>query len=142
MSSRLNQGIREKYGNCYNIFSFLNLYSDTGDVGVYIGTDPAWTPRARKLILRELDRLAQNSVSPRSLEQAKSQVKGHMVLGLESTSNRMQRIARQELLFGRFIALDEVLDELDYVTTDNIQTAAQMLYEPEGWSTVLLLPQD
>ena len=142
MSSRLNQHIREKYGNCYNIFSFLNLYSDTGDAGVYIGTDPAWTPRARKLILRELDRLAQNSVSPRSLEQAKSQVTGHMMLGLESTSTRMQRIARQELLFGRFISLDEVLDELTCVTTDDIQTAAQMLHEPDAWSTVLLLPQD
>ena len=140
MSSRLNQNIRERYGYCYNIFSFLNFYSDTGDIGVYMGTDPAHLAKAKKLIRRELDKLVQRPVSKRALNQAKNQVKGHIMLGLESMSNRMIRIARQELLLGRYVTLDEVLDELDKVSSDGVQEAAQLLYASEQFSSVALLP--
>lgn len=141
MSSRLNQNIREKYGYCYNIYSFVNMYSDTGDTGVYIGTDASHTDHGRKLIMREFDRLVQKPVSARTLTQAKNQVKGQLMLGLESMSNRMMRIAQQELLFGRYITLDEVLDDLDSVTVEDIQSTAQFLYDAGEYSSVVLLPQ-
>ncbi|HMB93143.1 MAG TPA: pitrilysin family protein [Rhodothermales bacterium] len=141
MSSRLNQNIREKYGYCYNIYSFVNLHSDTGDFGVYMGTDASKVNRSEKLILRELEKLADNPVSPRTLSQAKNQVKGSIMLGLESMSNRMMRLGRQELIFERYFSLDEVLDELDSVTIEAVQEAAQTLFVPERFSTVVLVPK-
>ena len=142
MSSRLNQNIREKYGYCYSIYSFLNLHSDTGDLGVYMGTDATRVDRAQKLIFRELDRLMQKPVSPRALNQAKNQVKGSIMLGLESMSNRMMRLGRQELLFERYFTLDHVLAELDAVTVEDVQQAAQHFFQPDRFSSVVLLPKE
>ncbi len=141
MSSRLNQNIRERYGFCYNIYSFLNLNSDSGDFGVYMGTDRAKIERARKLITRELDRLTQDLISPRLLAQIKSQVKGAIMLGLESMSNRMTRIGRQELFFGRYFSLDDALEELERVTAEDIRIMAGELFGSSEYSSVVLLPK-
>ena len=140
MSSRLNQNIREKYGYCYNIYSFANMYSDAGDAGVYVGTDAAKVERIRRLILRELEKLATQPVSPRMLTQARNQVKGAIMLGLESMSNRMMRIGRQELHFGRYFTLDDVLEEVDAVTPEEVRSLAAALFDPERMSTVTLRP--
>ena len=141
MSSRLNQNIREKYGFCYNIYSFTNLHSDGGDFGVYMGTDANKIDRARKLIMRELERLAEKPVSDRMLVQAKNQVRGSIMLGLESMSNRMMRIGRQELYYERYMTLDEINEAVDAVGPEDIRRVAQGLFENEGFSTVVLLPQ-
>ncbi len=141
MSSRLVQNIREKYGFCYNVFSFANLHSDCGDFGVYIGTDATKVRRAQRLVFRELDRLAQNPVSSRALARAKSQVKGGIVMGLESMNNRMIRLATQELMVGRLISLDEAMAELDAVTVEDVQNLAQDLLKPDLFSRVLILPE-
>lgn len=142
MSSRLNQNIREKYGFCYNVYSFVNMHSDTGDFGIYMGTDATKVDRARKLILRELEKLADKPVSARTLNQAKAQVKGSIMLGLESMSNRMMRIGRQELYFNRYFTLDEITTEVELVTPESIRRLAQDLFVPESFSTVILLPQN
>ena len=141
MSSRLNQNIREKYGFCYNVFAFLNMHSDTGDFGVYAGTDTAHIDRVEKLIFRECAKLAGRPVSARTLSQAKNQIKGAILLGLESMNNRMTRIARQELFFGRYITLDEVLEELDNVTVADVQAVAQELFVPAEFSRMVVLPE-
>lgn len=141
MSSRLNQNIREKYGYCYSIYSFLNMHSDAGDIGVYMGTDASRVARAKNLIFRELKKMMTRPVSARSLNQAKNQVKGSIMLGLESMNNRMMRIGRQELVFERYFTLDEVLDEIDRVSQDDVQTMAQTLFQPERFSSIVLLPQ-
>ena len=140
MSSRLNQNIREKFGYCYNIYSFINLHSDTGDFGVYMGTDKTKVEHAEKLIRKELDRLAQKAVSKRVLSQAISQVKGSVMLGLESMSNRMMRIARQELFFNRYFSLDEILESVEQVTVEQVSNVAQQLFEQEQLSRIVLLP--
>ncbi|MFK7845501.1 MAG: M16 family metallopeptidase [Rhodothermales bacterium] len=140
MSSRLNQNIREKYGYCYNIYSFTNMYSDTGDFGIYMGTDSSKINHARKLIQRELDKLMQENISSRKLAQAINQVKGSLMLGLESMSNRMMRIARQELFFDRYFTLDEVLEAVDQVSAEEIREVAQSLFEAERFSHVVLQP--
>lgn len=141
MSSRLSQNIREKYGYCYNIYSFANMLTDTGDVGVYMGTDAEKVDRSRKLIVREFDKLAQKPVSARALSQAKSQLKGSLMLGLESMSNRMMRLGRIELAFGRYFTLDEVIASIDEVTADDLQTLAAELFDPTRLSTVAILPE-
>ncbi|MDZ4700292.1 MAG: pitrilysin family protein [Rhodothermales bacterium] len=140
MSSRLNQNIREKYGFCYSIYSFANMQSDTGDFGVYMGTDSKKIPRATKLILREIDRLAQVPISPRLLHQAVSQVKGSLMLGLESMSNRMMRLGKQELYFGRNFSLDEIIASVEAVTAAQVQDLAQTLFAPDTFSTIALTP--
>lgn len=141
MSSRLNQNIREKYGFCYSIYSFVNMHSDTGDFGVYMGTDAGRIERSKKLIFRELERLASEPVSERTLAQAKNQVKGSMMLGLESTSNRMMRIGRQELYFGRYFTLDEIIAEVNSVSIEDVQAIAQELFHPDQFSAAVLLPE-
>ena len=141
MSSRLNQNIREKYGYCYNIYSFVNMHQDAGDFGVYMGTDPTKVDRAQKLILRELKRIVDEPVSPRALSQAKNQVKGSVLLGLENMSNRMMRIGRQELYFKRYFTLDQVVEDIDRVTPERIQEVAAELFEADQFSSVVLLPE-
>lgn len=141
MSSNLNQNIREKYGYCYNIYSFANMHSDTGDFGVYMGTDASKVDRARKLIFRELDRLAQNKISQRRLQQALNQVKGSIMLGLEEMGSRMMRLGRQELYYNAYSSLDEVLAQVESVSSADLLTLAQTLFDSTHFSEVVLLPE-
>jgi predicted Zn-dependent peptidase len=141
MSSRLNQNIREKYGYCYNVYSFMNMHSDTGDFGVYMGTDASKVERSRKLILREFEKLVDKPVSRRTLTQAKTQVKGSIMLGLESMSNRMMRVGRQELYFQRYVTLDEITAEVDQVTEEDVRRMAGVVFAPSSLSTIALMPQ-
>lgn len=141
MSSRLNQNIREKYGYCYNIYSYVNLHSDVGDFGVYMGTDAKHVDHAEKLIFREMDKLRQKPVSERMLERSKSQVKGGIMLGLESMGSRMMRIGRQELFYDAYFSLDEVLEMIDAVTVTDVQSVAEDLLGRDRFSTVRLIPQ-
>ncbi|MEX1055377.1 MAG: pitrilysin family protein [Rhodothermales bacterium] len=142
MSSRLNQNIRERYGFCYNIYSFTNLHSDSGDLGVYMGTDANKIDRARKLIVRELEKLVEKPVSGRTLSQAKNQVRGSIMLGLESMSNRMMRLGRQELYFERFMSLDEINRDIEKVSPEDVQRIARDMFDKETFSSVVLLPQN
>ena len=139
-SSRLNQRIRERYGFCYSVYSFLNMYSDCGDFGVYVGLDASRIERSITLIFRELDRLAQTSVSNQALNRAKGQARGAIALGLESMSNRMARLGKQELYFGRIASMDEIIAELEAVTADEVQTFAAEFLRPEKFSRVMLVP--
>lgn len=141
MSSRLNQNIREKYGYCYNIYSFINLFSDTGDFGVYMGTDKSKVDHARKLIFAELDKLTQKKLSARKLSEAINQVKGSLMLGLESMSNRMMRIARQELYYNAYFDLDEVIERVEEISAEKVQEVAQELFKEDLFSQVVLLPK-
>lgn len=140
MSSRLNQNIREKYGWCYSVYSFVNVQADSGDVGVYIGTDASRVDRSRVLIERELRKLAESPVSDRMLDRAKHQLKGSIVLGLESMSNRMQRLGRVELTYGRVVPIDEVVAEIEAVTAEGVRQVAEELFAPDRLSAVALLP--
>jgi predicted Zn-dependent peptidase len=79
-------------------------------------------------------------VSARELSQAISQVKGSLMLGLESMSNRMMRIARQEIYFGRYFTLDEIIESVEQVTAEQVRTVAQELFGTSNFSRVVLLP--
>lgn len=141
MSSRLNQNIREKYGWCYSVYSFLNVQADSGDFGVYIGTDETRVDRARALIVREMERLTETPVSPRMLDRAKQQLKGSILLGLESMSNRMQRLGRIELTYGCEVSIEEAIAEVDAVTASDVLEVAQEVLRPERLSLVALVPE-
>ncbi|MEM8600421.1 MAG: pitrilysin family protein [Bacteroidota bacterium] len=141
MSSRLSQNIREKYGYCYSVYSFANMLADAGDFGVYIGVDAGKVDRARHLVERELHKLATRRVSDRMLNRAKTQLKGSMMLGLESMSNRMMRMGKVELAFERYFTLDDVIAHVDGVTADEVRDVAAALFETERLSSIAIVPE-
>lgn len=140
MSSRLFQNIREKYGFAYSVYSFLSLLSDTGNFGVYIGTDPTKVDKSIDLIRREIDKLRSGAISAPEIRRAKAQLKGNTMLGMESMSNRMMRLGSGELYFQESVSLDQVMRKIDAVTADDIAAVAARLLNHENFSTVVISP--
>lgn len=141
MSSRLHQNVREKYGYCYSINTFNQSYRDTGMFGIYVGTDEEYVNHVRELINKELRKLQEKLIPGKELEEAKSQLKGKLMLSLESMSNRMSRLAKSELYYNRFITLDELVAEIDGVKSGEVQDFAQKFFESNDFSEALLLPE-
>jgi predicted Zn-dependent peptidase len=142
MSSRLHQNVREKYGYCYSINTFNQSYQDTGIFGVYVGTDRDYVKHVRKLIETELKKLQQEPIPQKELSEAKAQLKGKLMLSLESMSNRMSRLAKSELYFNRFVTLDELIEHIDSVKADEVQTFAQAFFDKDKFSEAILLPEN
>ncbi|MFC2085851.1 M16 family metallopeptidase [Bacteroidota bacterium] len=140
MSSRLNQNIREKYGYCYQIYSFVNQMSDVGDFGIYMATHPGKVDHSIRLIERELKRLAEKRISGRQLSLAKTQLKGSLMLGLESLSNRMSRLGQLEMVNRPIGTLDEIIAEVDAVTEDDVRDVATDLFDQKHLSSVVFIP--
>ncbi|MGM0506128.1 MAG: M16 family metallopeptidase [Bacteroidota bacterium] len=140
MSSRLHQNIREKYGYCYSIGTFNQSYTDSGMFGVYIGTDREYVDHVRDLIQKEFDQLRSARVPDRELDEARSQLKGKLLLSQESMSNRMTRLAKSELYYNRFVTLDELVDQIDQVTSDELKSFSESFFNPEAYSETVLFP--
>jgi len=138
MSSRLFQTIREDQGLAYAIYSEMNPFRDTGSLCVYAGTSVDKTRKVLQLTLQELRRLKEETVSDVELKRAKDQVKSNMVIGLESSGSRMANLARQQMYFGRFFGIDEMMEEIEAVTTAGVQELAQELFQPETMALTLL----
>ena len=128
MSSRLFQNVREKHGLAYSIFSELNLYRDTGCLAVYSGTSDVHVGKVIGMITDEFKRLVNEPVPDDELRRAKDHMKGSLALSLESTSARMSNLARQELFFGRFFSVDEMVEEIEKVTTEDLLDVARNLF--------------
>ena len=139
MSSRLFQSIREERGLAYSIYSEISPFRDTGSLSVYAGMLRSTRPReVLTLTLAELARLKAEPVTDAELKRAKDQLKSNMVLGLESSSSRMSNLARQQMYFGRFFSVDEIIAEIDRVTAADIQRLAQHLFQPDRLALTLL----
>jgi predicted Zn-dependent peptidase len=138
MSSRLFQSVREDRGLAYSIYSEMNPFRDTGSLCVYAGTSVDKTEKVLQLTLQELRRLKEETVSDAELKRAKDQLKSNMVIGLESSGSRMANLARQQMYFGRFFGVDEMMEEIEAVTPDDIQALAQGLFKPEVIALTLL----
>jgi predicted Zn-dependent peptidase len=142
MSSRLHQNVREQYGYCYTISSFNQSYKDTGLYGVYVGTDKDYVDHVEELIFKELYRLRDEPVPQKELDEAKAQLKGKLLLSLESMSNRMRRLAKSQIYFDRFITLDELISNIDAVQADEIQEFSAGFFEKSQYSKAILLPEE
>lgn len=140
MSSRLHQNIREKYGYCYHIHSLMEAFTDTGVFAVYAGTDKEYVNHLRELIVDELNQLREKNISDKELDEAKSQLKGKLMLSQESMSNRMTRLAKSEIIHNRYISLDELIREIDRVTSDEIRTLCDHLFDQKMFSETVLIP--
>jgi len=138
MSSRLFQNVREKEGLAYAIFSDLNAYRDTGCLSVYAGTAPETARQTLRLILAELTRLKQEPVPLEDLRRAQENLKGNLMLSLESTAARMTKLAREEIYFGRSFTPEEVLAAVDAVTPEDLQTLARNFFQPQLVAATLL----
>jgi predicted Zn-dependent peptidase len=128
MSSRLFQKIREQRGLVYTVFSELNSYRDSGMLGVYAGTSRESAPEVVKLVRAEFDDLATNRVPDEELKRSKDHLKGSIMLGLESTTSRMSSLARQQMYFGRFMSMDEMLKSIASVTAEQVQDIAKEFF--------------
>lgn len=142
MSSRLFQEIREKRGLAYAVYSFLNSHHDTGIFGVYAGVKAENVEETLRVIRAQLERLIDEPISDGEVAAAKEYVKGSMYLNAESSDSRMNRLARNELLFGRDVPFEEVERWIDAVSPDAIQEWFRMAYDPSRCGLLLLGPVD
>jgi predicted Zn-dependent peptidase len=129
MSSRLFQEIREKRGLVYAIYSFYNSYRPAGLFGVYGGTSPNTYRTTIELIQQEFLNIKNQGITEEELKRAKEQLKGSLLLSLENTKNRMSRLARSELYFGRIISIEEMLQGIEEVRVEDVQGLAQELFD-------------
>jgi len=138
MSSRLFQTIREERGMAYAIYSDLSPYSDTGSLCVYAGTSANNALECVDLILAEFRNLKEVLLSEEELTRAKDQLKGNILMGLESSNSRMANLARQEMYFHQFFTAEEVIVRIEAVTAEQIQAMAQHLFIPDRIAITLL----
>ena len=140
MSSRLFQEIREKRGLAYSVYSFLSSFVDSGMLGVYVGTGEKTLNRVLQIILREMHKLAEVYLKPQELRAAKEQLKGNLLLSLESTDSRMGRLAKNEIYFQRFIKTEEIIEGIEKVSAAEVCQLAQQIFRPQFLSLTALGP--
>jgi predicted Zn-dependent peptidase len=133
VSSRLFQEIREKRGLAYSIYSFIASYFDAGVWGVYAGVSRKKVREVIELILKEMKSL-RDTLDEVELKRAKDQLKGNIILGLESTSSRMNNIARQEIYYDRYYSPEEIMKEIDLITLGEIKDLVERLVKKEMFS--------
>jgi predicted Zn-dependent peptidase len=140
VSSRLFEEVREKRGLVYSIYSFLSGYSDGGTMTVYAGARPREIKKVLDLIRREIRRLAAKGIERTELQRTKDQMKGSLMLSLESSHSRMNKLAKDELIAGTHTCLDDMLREIDHVTEHQVFGVAQDLLAPTTMSVTALGP--
>jgi predicted Zn-dependent peptidase len=138
MSSRLFQNIRERQGLAYSIYSDLNPYRDTGCLAVYVGTSLASAAKVVQSVVSEFHKLKTEPVSDEELKRSKAQLKGSLMLSLESSTSRMSNLARQEMYFDRFYDLDELIARIEAVTAEDLTSLANEFFKPESVAVTAL----
>jgi len=141
MSSRLFQRVREEMGLAYSVFAFQSFYADAGVSGVYVGTRPESADRAEAAITEELSRIAAEGLTADELDDVKGQVKGQVILSLESSSARLHRLAGTELYGEPFRSLDEITALVEAVTLDEVAALAAEFLAPEQQAVLRLGPE-
>ena len=118
-------------GLAYSIYSYQTNYSDCGLFTIYAGTRPSNTAKVVELIRQNIAELKATGINARELIKTKEQLKGGLLLGLESSSSRMSRIGKMEISLGKHITLDEVVAKIDKVSLDDLIQITHQLFTPE-----------
>jgi predicted Zn-dependent peptidase len=139
MSSRLFQEVREQRGLAYSVFSYHSAYQDSGMVTVYGGTGAKQLDLLFETIQETLDKLKQDGITERELTNSKEQLKGSLMLSLESTNSRMSRNGKNELLLKRHRSLDEIIEQIDLVSKQSVDKIGQMIFT-DKYSVSLVSP--
>lgn len=142
MSSRLFQEIRENRGLAYSVYSYLPSYIDSGLVVVYAGTNESSFQEVIELILKEFSRLKKEPLKNRELETAKEQLKGNLLLSLESSDNLMTRLAKNEIYFESYLPVEKILKGIDEVEEEVVRTLARDLFDERYFCLTVLGPMD
>ena len=138
MSSRLFQNIRERQGLAYAIYSDLSPYRDTGCLSIYAGTSRESASKVVECIVSEFRKLKTEIVPADELRRAKDQLKGSLMLSLESSNARMSNLARQEMYFDHFYGLDELIAKIEAVTAEELQELAKQFFKSESIAVTVL----
>jgi predicted Zn-dependent peptidase len=138
MSSRLFQNVREDRGLAYSIFSEVNSFRDTGSLCVYAGTSAQNAEQVIRLTVDEFRSLKNIPVPEEELQRAKDQLKGNILMSLESSGALMSNLARQEMYFQRFYAVPEILEQVGQVTSADLMRMAEQLFVPESVAVAML----
>ncbi len=141
-SSRLFQEIREKRGMAYAVYSFGSQYAETGQVGVYIGTREENLGACLEIAAEQLVDVAAGNVRPDELTRAKENLKGRLLLSLESTSNRMSRLGKSLVTGGELLSTEQVVERLEAVGADDVAELAAELLSPEQLSAAAIGPSE
>lgn len=140
MSSRLFQEIRENRGLAYSIYSFLSPYCDSGMLGIYLGTDGDNVNPALQTINKEIRKIQDGDLAGEDLEAAKEHIIGGIYLSSESVDNRMMRLAKNEIVFDRYVTYEEVAERIEQVTLDEVIQEAKTIFKGSETSLVTLGP--
>jgi predicted Zn-dependent peptidase len=140
VSSRLFQEVREKRGLAYSIYSYASSYSDTGTLTIYAATRPREAARVIELVRREMKRFHRQGIDRKELQRVKEQIKGGLMLSVESTQSRMSKLAKDELYHGRYLSLEEMTTEIDRISGEQILRLAHDLFDSESLSVTALGP--
>jgi predicted Zn-dependent peptidase len=138
MSSRLFQNIRERQGLAYSIYSDLNPYRDTGCLAVYAGTSLPSAAKVVRAVVSEFHKLKTEPVTEEELKRSKAQLKGSLMLSLESSTARMSNLARQEMYFDHFYDLDELIAKIEGVTAEDLTSLANEFFQTESVAVTAL----
>ncbi len=139
-SSRLFQAVRERRGLAYSVFTFHTLFEGAGQVGVYVGTRPDNLEEAMRVIGGELEQISGGRVQEAELKRAKDNVQGRVVLALESTTARMDRLGASVLAGLPILSVDELIEKIDAVTVDDVHALAHELFLPAKLSAAGIGP--
>src|SRR4030042_3886188 len=142
MSSRLFQEIRENRGLAYSVYSYLPTYIDTGLVVVYAGTNEGSFQEAIELILKEFNCLKKEPLKHGELETAKEQLKGNLLLSLESSDNLMTRLAKNEIYFKAYLPVGMILKGIDGVSKETVHDLANDIFDERFFCLTVLGPMD
>ncbi len=140
LSSRFFNNIREKYGFIYSIYSMTEFYLNQGDFSIYVATDVNKIDFTRELIFNELKDIADKGVTEKELTKAKQQFKGSAMLHLESMQSRMSRIAKMAIFEKELQTIDQLLDVINKITTNEIRELAKYLYDEEAYVETRIVP--
>ena len=141
-SSRLFQEIREKRGMAYAVYSFASQYTDTGQFGLYVGTREENLHDCLAIAAEQIGEIAEGKLKPDELGRAKENLKGRILLSMESTSNRMSRLGKSLITDTELLSLDRIVAEIDAVEPDALAELAGMLLAPERLSAAGIGPSE
>jgi predicted Zn-dependent peptidase len=141
-SSRLFQEVRERRGLAYSVFTFSNLYAHTGEVGLYVGTRPDNIREALAVVAAELERCVEDPASEEELVRSRENLKGRVVLGMESTGARMSRLGASVLNGLPILSVNEMIERIDSVEIDEIRAIAAELFTPSRLSAAGVGPAE
>jgi len=141
-SSRLFQAVREKLGMTYQINTFLNSYLDVSGFGVYFSTNEKQADKVNEIVHREFNKLRNIEVKPKELKRVKEYIKGNTLMSLESTTNRMIRLANSILHYGKVVPIEDILIKIDSVTSEDIQRLSNEVLNESTLSKVIICSKD